>query len=633
MTKKVIMKVLVCLVLVLVVTSAVPASVFALTDNITSASDNSVRGSNDRISALQADQEVKFNGTAIEYFSSTGTCSWKVRVDTIISGPSELQGHTVTVALWSGGSDEFPSGSMDPEIEPGGKVGVYGLYVGEDYVTLSGSGDYYITKTSTSNQPSVTIRYPNGGESIMIGTQVQVSAHATDDVAVTCVTFYYSRDGGSNWSSIGEGVKVSGTDKDGAWNRTWNTDGLSAGTNYMIKTVASDGTSTSEDQSEGTFSLTGIQSQPSVKEMWRYKTNGIVRDVEIADIDNDNNSEVIVASDKLYVLNELGSKERSFGQNIKSVEIGDINGDRIKDIIAGQSGGFITAYTGNGLEFWRLSLTTDFPKVIAVFDLNNDGLDEVLIASRECKFYMISGDGNILWIYSIGAWSDSDSMDGAIIDDIDNDNVFDIAIGGRDSKITALSGVNGCVIWEYAISGWVGSVINAGDLNGDAYDDVVVGSWDTDVYTINGYNGSLLWKFVTPLHGHSPASVAIIGDINSDGTPDVAAGLHNIYTIDSKTGHQIWKSTESFGGIETIVTTDLNADGILDVCIGTNGCDPYANVYAVNGHNGNTLWSFLEPESTIYGLTAGDIDNDGKNDIIAGSQDTYVYALTTMVTN
>ena len=144
---------------------------------------------------------------------------------------------------------------MDPEIEPGDSVGVYGLYVGDDNVTLSGSEEYYITKTSVSNLPSVTVRYPNGGESILTGTQVQVSARATDDAAVTCVTFYYSSDGGSNWNLIGEGVKVSGTDKDGRWNRTWNTDGLSAGTNYMIKAVASDGTLTSEDQSDSTFSL------------------------------------------------------------------------------------------------------------------------------------------------------------------------------------------------------------------------------------------------------------------------------------------------------------------------------------------------------------------------------------------
>ena len=254
MTKKEIMKVLVCFVL-LVVTSTMPASVFALTDNITSASDTSARSASEMISALQADQEVKFKGTAIEYFSSTGTYSWNVRVEKIVTGPSELQGHTVTVALWSGDSGEFPSGHMDPEIEPGDKVGVYGLYVGEDYVTLSGSGDYYLTKTSLSNQPSVTVRYPNGGEAISIGAQVQVSAHATDDNAVTGVSFYYSCDSGSNWDILGEGARISGTAIGGVWNRTWNTKELNAGTNYMIKAVANDGAFTSEDRSDGTFSL------------------------------------------------------------------------------------------------------------------------------------------------------------------------------------------------------------------------------------------------------------------------------------------------------------------------------------------------------------------------------------------
>ncbi|KAF5414572.1 MAG: hypothetical protein C5S48_08330 [Candidatus Methanogaster sp.] len=102
----------------------------------------------------------------------------------------------------------------------------------------------------------VTALHPNGGESIPIGTQVQVSAHATDDTAVTSVTFSYSSNGGSDWNSIGAGTRVSGTDKDGIWNRTWNTNSLGAGSNYLIRAVASDGTSTREDQSDSTFSLT-----------------------------------------------------------------------------------------------------------------------------------------------------------------------------------------------------------------------------------------------------------------------------------------------------------------------------------------------------------------------------------------
>jgi parallel beta-helix repeat protein len=138
-------------------------------------------------------------------------------------------------------------------------ISINGIAINEGPQIIGAPGNtvkFDISATSTSNQLSLTVRYPNGGEAIMIGTQVQVSAHATDDTAVTDVTFYYSSDGGSNWDLIGEGVKVSGTPKDGTWNNAWNTEGLSAGTNYLIKAVASDGTSTSEDRSDRTFSVT-----------------------------------------------------------------------------------------------------------------------------------------------------------------------------------------------------------------------------------------------------------------------------------------------------------------------------------------------------------------------------------------
>lgn len=141
-------------------------------------------------------------------------------------------------------------------------ISINGIAINEGPQIIGAPGtivQFGISATSASNPPSVTVLYPNSGESIPIGTQVEVSAHAIDDAAVTDVTFYYSSDGGSNWNLIGAGTRVSGTAKDGVWNRTWNTNGLSAGTNYLIKAVASDGTSTGEDQSDSAFSLTGTQ--------------------------------------------------------------------------------------------------------------------------------------------------------------------------------------------------------------------------------------------------------------------------------------------------------------------------------------------------------------------------------------
>ena len=137
-----------------------------------------------------------------------------------------------------------------------------------------GPVDVDLTPTGTA-PPFITVLHPNGGEPIPIGTQVQVSAHATDDTAVTSVTFSYSNNSGSDWNSIGVGTRVSGTDKDGAWNRTWNTNGLDAGSNYLIKAAASDGTSTREDQSDSTFSLTCTPpSAPALNDPGTTDTDG-----------------------------------------------------------------------------------------------------------------------------------------------------------------------------------------------------------------------------------------------------------------------------------------------------------------------------------------------------------------------
>jgi hypothetical protein len=248
---------------------------------------------------------------------------------------------------------------MDPEIGPGDKVGVYGLYVDDDYVTLSGSGDYYITKTSASNQPSVTVRYPNGGESILTGTQVQVSAHATDDTAVTCVTFYYSRDGGSNWDILGEGARISGTAIDGVWNRTWNTKELSACTNYMMKAVASDGTSTSEDQSDGTFSLVGTLTQVAE---WNRTFGGTGDDFAFAVQQTSDGGYVIAGETESYGAGDADFwllKTDSNGCEQWNKTFGGINSDSAKSVHQTSDGCYIIAgttysYGAGAGDFWLI---------------------------------------------------------------------------------------------------------------------------------------------------------------------------------------------------------------------------------------------------------------------------------------
>jgi hypothetical protein len=87
--------------------------------------------------------EVRFLGTALNYFSAPMPGSpwgWNVSVDEVIKGPIQ-QGLVVGVSL---AAVSPPLGYMDPKIQPGSRVAVYGSYNGGDQVSLVGSDEYYI---------------------------------------------------------------------------------------------------------------------------------------------------------------------------------------------------------------------------------------------------------------------------------------------------------------------------------------------------------------------------------------------------------------------------------------------------------------------------------------------------------
>ncbi|KAF5434095.1 hypothetical protein C5S39_00215, partial [Candidatus Methanophagaceae archaeon] len=135
----------------MILVSVVPVSVFAVNSGTTNVSGkyNSFQDSNEKVSSMQEGQEVKFIGTAIEYHEGSvmpgDLPRWKVSVDEIISGPSELKGHTVFVAI---GTATIEPGYMDPNIKSGDIVKVYGIYREVDNVWLEGS-NYYLKKVSS----------------------------------------------------------------------------------------------------------------------------------------------------------------------------------------------------------------------------------------------------------------------------------------------------------------------------------------------------------------------------------------------------------------------------------------------------------------------------------------------------
>ncbi len=97
--------------------------------------------------------------------------------------------------------------------------------------------------------PTVSVTYPNGGETLYIGSEHEITWTAGDfSFPDGCVTVEYSADNGSNWLAIEQSLDFD----DSCW---WNPP-TAPGEQYLIRVTATDqfGNQTS-DQSDATFAL------------------------------------------------------------------------------------------------------------------------------------------------------------------------------------------------------------------------------------------------------------------------------------------------------------------------------------------------------------------------------------------
>jgi len=94
--------------------------------------------------------------------------------------------------------------------------------------------------------PTVTVIYPSGGEMLSGTVNVTWTAEDDDGDQLTYAVLY-SNDGGESWQVLAEGLQETSFELD--------TTALPGGNNCFIKVLATDGVNTSEDISDGPFSV------------------------------------------------------------------------------------------------------------------------------------------------------------------------------------------------------------------------------------------------------------------------------------------------------------------------------------------------------------------------------------------
>lgn len=312
----------------------------------------------------------------------------------------------------------------------------------------------------------------------------------------------------------------------------------------------------------------------------------------------------------------------------------DLNNDGTKDIITGDAWYENPGHPGG--DWVRHGLEADLGRIIAVYDFDRDGHDDLLGGGfgwahndgAGCfkVFKNIATEGGFIQGAAVGCFS-SDRWDISVIYTHKN--------GDHIRKLDVPSTPASTEWADHLVYDWAGKSkdIDLGDIDRDGDLDVVFVGRDSDTlqWLANNGNGSFT------AHTFTKAPSAIVhrcklADIDGDGKLDILTGskgkmLHWYKQENSAIGP--WKENRIAGPEQlnydplSIDAADLDGDGDLDVIAGEHSPPKPEDCRLLifeNTNGAGTAWSIhlvQKGDEHHQGAQAVDIDRDGDLDIIS----------------
>jgi len=252
-----------------------------------------------------------------------------------------------------------------------------------------------------------------------------------------------------------------------------------------------------------------------------------------------------------------------------------------------------------------------------VGDIDNDGENEIIIASEDSNIYALTSKCSLIWKYHAGGAIDSTPL----VIDITADGKLEIIFGCNNGYLYCLNS-EGDLLWNFQTGDSILSSPTAADITGDDYLDIVFGSYDNFIYAINR-NGVEIWSYET---NDAIASSPGVADLDNDGLPEVVIGSDdgNLYAIKTNTlpltgifiAEELWHFETSGSVISTPSLYDIDKDSQIEIIFSSLD----ERLYVLE-NDGEEKWNVdLSPASNIVNCIVWDINNDKKIEIITGTE-------------
>lgn len=346
---------------------------------------------------------------------------------------------------------------------------------------------------------------------------------------------------------------------------------------------------------------------------------------------------VVTSSDPYYletplpvrVTLEKAGFPRSIPDAIESNPlIFDINGDGIMELIFGANDQklYVLEPDGGNLQGWPATVADDIVGGAAVGDIDNDAAFEIVATVRNGDIHAWEADGTPIAGFPVSIGGTIYAV--PVLGDLDADGDLEIVVTNYTNKQIHILNHDGSVFrnWPYTGPQGIYGAVALGNFDGDDSLEIVVGDFDSKLHMFN-IDKTEPAGWPVSLNGRVWGA-PVIGNVDpSDNEPEIAVAAFSgsVYLINHD-GSVVsgWPVSAGTNLRNTPTLADLDNNGYPEVLIGGGN----SNLYVLRA-NGTAFPGF--PVTLVAPFrnspVVGDISGDGQPDIIAavGSSSTFIY--------